>query len=210
MFPSVKHPFALALTLLALGLASHGASAATPIVIKNHGSTTVRIGFDNGAPATIGPGDTMRVSLNSGQHSAQCRYDGEFDGCNLADSFALDAPKEVTFDLWPTLTLQHAVQLAQQGTLRVETRQGMIWATRARDVEGAGADCDDYSTGKLGAVSTRVRGSSTVGNLSPATQTLCGEQRVAIGAVVNGEQLYFHPRFLMFKDGSGHPILVRQ
>jgi len=40
-------------------------------------------------------------------------------------------------------------------------------------------------------------------------QTLCGEESMVIGTTVNGTELYLHPRFLLFKDGSGRPVLVR-
>jgi hypothetical protein len=196
------------LALFALGLSCEAVCAATAVAVKNESPASVQLGFDGGAAMTIAPRATARFSLNAGEHSAQCRFEGGYDGCNLDDRFTI-GDANVTMSLRPLYRLQHAVALAQQGMLAVETRQDSIWATATLDVPGTSADCADYEAGKLGAVAKPVRTRTKLRNLSLATQNLCGEQRPVIGAAINGELLYIEPRFLTFRDRGGHLVLVR-
>jgi hypothetical protein len=39
---------------------------------------------------------------------------------------------------------------------------------------------------------------------------LCGEPKAVVGAAMDGSQLYFDPRFLIFRDARGRQILVTQ
>ena len=193
--------------LLAFG---QNAVAATPILVKNNGPSPVQLGFDRGPAMTIAPRGTAEFTLNPGEHSAQCRFDGNYDGCNLEELFTLGDRKGFTIDLVPVFTLQHAVSLAQQGMLDVETRRDGAWATNTLQISGTAADCANYETGRLAQVSTRVRSGMTIRNVSLATQNLCGEMRPVIAAAVNGAELYFQPNFLWFRDQAGRLILVRQ
>ena len=199
------------LGLLALGVVDFsGAAQAVTVVVKNDGPAAVQIGFDNAAAKTVAPRATERFSLGAGEHSAQCRYEGSFDGCNLEGSFTLVEVKERTFSVRPFLTAQRAVTMAQQSQLIVETRPDQAWATSALDVAGSGTDCSDYQAGKLAEVSRRLQGRSQLSNVTLVTQNLCGEQRAAIAGTLNGTQLYFPMRSLLFRDKAGRPVLVRQ
>jgi len=195
--------------LLALSFACGAATAAT-VKIKNSGYSDVRIAFDRGQAITVAPGSTTQTTLNAGDHAADCRFDGTYDGCNLAANFTLGDVKELELNLRPTLTLEHAVTLTKDGTMRAETGRDYVWATNTLDVQGSAADCADYSTGKLAPVSTRVKGRRSVGNLSVTTRTLCGEPKAVVGVALDGAQLYFEPRFLIFRDSRGRQILVTQ
>jgi hypothetical protein len=62
----------------------------------------------------------------------------------------------------------------------------------------------------LASVSRVLRGGIAIRNAALATQTLCGEQRPVIGAIVNGAQSYVLVRFVTFKDNKGHSVLIRQ
>ena len=196
------------LALLALGLSCVGVCAATTVAVKNESPASVQLGFDGGAAKTIAPRATARFSLDAGEHSAQCRFEGGYDGCNLDDRFTI-GDANVNMSLRPLYRLQHAVALTQQGMLAVETRQDMIWATSTLDVPGAAGDCVDYTAGQLAAAAKHVRSRMTLRNIGLATQNLCGVPRPVIGTTINGEQLYIEPRFLTFRDSAGHPILVR-
>lgn len=186
------------------------ASAANSLAVKNAGNTPAQIGFDGGARQTIAPHSTTAFSLDAGNHTVQCRFDGGFDGCNIEEGFALGDGQQVNINLLPVYTLQHAVTLAQQGTLRVETRRDAVWATTPEDLAGRGTDCADYEAGKLASISKRVRSSMRVDELGFATQTLCGETRGVVAATIGGERLFVQPGFLVFRDQTGHPFLVRQ
>jgi hypothetical protein len=200
---------ALLLALCGACLALSSASAATEVTIRNEGTNAVQLSFDNGQPVTIAPRDSTRVNLNDGVHVTQCRYDG-YDGCNLADDFTTTAEvKRMTLSLRPVYTLEHAVALVGQGTLVLETRPD-VWSTSTLDVAGAAADCLGYDSGKLGAVSKRQATRTTLRDAKLAMQNLCGSQLQVIGATVNGAPAYFHPRFVMFKEKNGRPVLVRQ
>jgi hypothetical protein len=196
--------------LLALALSCHAASAATLVKIKNSGFSDVRIAFDGGQPMTIAAGGTAQTTLDPGNHSADCHFDGTYDGCNLATSFTLADVKDLSLTLRPTLTLQHAVAMAQQGMLRTETQRDGAWATNTLELQGSAADCADYSVGKLGAVSTRLRSRVTIDKINVATRSFCGEQRSVIGTEIGGAPAYLDPRFVVFRDGSGRQILVTQ
>jgi len=196
------------LALSALGLSVPSGAAATSVAVKNDGPASVQIGFD-GRPATIiAPRATARLTLDAGEHSAQCRFESNYDGCNLDPHFTIGAAN-VSMSLRPVLTIENAVAMAQRGTLVVETRSDMSWATNSLDVSGAAGDCADYASGKLGAVSRRMPRALRIREFRIAKQTLCGEESMVIGTTVNGTELYLHPRFLLFKDGSGRPVLVR-
>jgi hypothetical protein len=99
--------------------------------------------------------------------------------------------------------------LAQQGMLSAQTIRDRAWATNTLDLPGPESDCVDYSAGKLATISTRVRSGMSIGNITMASQNLCGERKPVVQAVVNGTPLYFEPRFLTFRDGAGRPISVR-
>jgi len=185
-------------------------AAATALAIKNAGSTPVQIGFDGGATQTIAPHSTAALSLDAGDHTAQCRFEGGFDGCNIFEQFTLGDGGRVNINLLPVYTLQHAVTLAQQGTLSVETRRDAVWATTPEDLAGRGADCADYEAGKLATISKRVRSGMRVDQPGFATQTLCGETHGVVAAVIGGEKLYVQPGFLIFRDHLGRQYLVRQ
>jgi hypothetical protein len=180
------------------------------VVVKNDGPAAVQIGFDNGATKTVAARAAERFTLGAGEHSAQCRYEGGYDGCNLEGSFTLADSKERTLSLRPFFTAQHAAALVQQSELIVETRPDQTWATNTRDVAGSGADCADYQAGKLAEVSRRLQGRSQLGNVTLVTQNLCGEERAAFAATVNGAQLYFPVRSVIFRDKTGRLVLVRQ
>lgn len=195
--------------ILALVIAQP-APAANSFAIKNIGATPVQIGFDGGATQTIAPRSTVAVSLNAGDHTAQCRFEGGFDGCNILEKFTLGDGAHINISLQPIYTLQHAVTLAQKGTLSVETRRDAVWATSPEDLAGRGADCANYEAGKLASISKRVRSGMRVDGLAFATQTLCGETRGVVAATIGGEKLFVQPGFLIFRDHAGHPFLVRQ
>jgi hypothetical protein len=195
--------------ILALVIAQP-AWCANSLAIKNIGNTSVQIGFDGGAMQTIEPRATAAVSLNAGDHTAHCRFEGGFDGCNILEQFTLGDGAHININLQPIYTLQHAVTLAQQGTLSVETRRDAVWATTPEDLAGRGDDCANYEAGKLATISKRVRSGLRVDKLAFATQTLCGETRAVVSATIGGEKLYVQPGFLIFRDRTGHPFLVRQ
>ena len=195
--------------LLAMAFAAP-ALCATTLMIKNNGRESLQIGFDGGATQTVAPRATASFALNAGPHTAQCRFEGQFDGCNLGDQFTLADSQRVNLDLQPIYTLQHAITLAQQGNLKVETRRDTVWATKVQDVAGTGTECASYEAGPLGSVSTKVRSGMTVAELALATQRLCGEARPVVAATIGGEKVYVQPNFLIFRDASGRPILVRQ
>ncbi len=196
--------------LVALGLSCYAASAATLVKIKNSGHSDLRIAFDGGQAMTIAPGASAQATLNPGDHSADCHFDGTYVGCNLAARFTLGDPKELELNLRPTLTLQHAVQLTQSGMMSAETSRDVAWATNTLEVQGGGLDCADYRTGKLAGVSRQVRSRAAVGKLSVATRTFCGDPKTVVAAAMDGAQLYFDPRFLIFRDARGRQILVIQ
>lgn len=193
---------------LSFALGCQSAFAATSIVVKNNGPVGVQIGFDGAAAKSIAPRETLRLSLNDGDHTAQCRYDG-YDGCNLAGSFTIEGAKEMTLNLQPVFTPEHAVAMAGQGTLSLETRPD-VWATTTLDVAGALEDCSDYTRGKLNAVLRRVRARSSIRNATLVMQNLCGRPSPGIGAIMDGAQLYFPLRSVMFKEKNGRPVLVQQ
>jgi hypothetical protein len=197
------------LALFGLGLSSQPVSAATVVVVKNNGPAAVQIAFDGAVATNVAPRGTARLSLNDGEHSAQCRFEG-YDGCNLAERFTIEGAKELTLNLQPVFALSHAIALSQQGMLSIETRQDGAWATNTLDVPGAAADCVDYSSGKLGTVSQRMRARVPIRDATLATQNLCGQPSPVIGATIDGAQLYFPLRFVTFKERSGRPVLVRQ
>src|SRR5260221_9959212 len=149
------------LAVWAPGLGCHGASAA-PVVVKNDGPSAVQLGFDGGQSKTIAPRDTAQFSLDAGDHSSQCRFEGVYDGCNIEERFTLGATKGLNIALRPVLTLQHAVTLTQQGMLTAQTIRDMAWVTKTLELPGTALDCADYAAGKLSTVSTRVRSSSSV------------------------------------------------
>lgn len=203
--PTKKHVLLLAFC----GLAAEGAFAATEISLRNDGPSSVQVSFDNAPATTIAPRSSTRVTLNDGVHVTQCRFEG-YDGCNLADDFTTTADvQRMTLTLRPVYTLEHAVALAGQGTLVVETRPD-VWSTSTLDVAGVTADCLDYDSGKLGAVSKRQPTRVSLRDPKLAKQNLCGSELQVIGATVNGSPAYFHPRFVTFKEKSGKPVLVRQ
>jgi hypothetical protein len=197
------------LLLTLCGLAAQSALAATEVTLRNEGPNAVQLSFDNGQPVTIAPRDSTRVNLNDGVHFTKCRFDG-YDGCNLADDFTTTAEvKRMTLTLRPVYTLEHAVALVGQGTLLVETRPD-VWSTSTLDVAGAAADCFGYDSGKLGAVSKRQPTRMALRDPRLAMQNLCGSQQQVIGATMDGTQAYLNPRFVMFKEKNGRPVLVRQ
>ena len=186
------------------------AVCATTVMVKNNGHEPMQIGFDRGATRTIAPRATESFTLDAGQHTAQCRFEGQYDGCNIEEQFTLADSQRISLDLMPIYTLQHAVTLVQQGNLSVEMRRDTVWATKAQDVAGTGTECASYEAGTLASVSTRVRSGSAVAEVALATQRLCGETRPVVAATIGGEKVYVQPSFLIFRDASGHPILVRQ
>jgi hypothetical protein len=198
------------LAVVAPGLGCHTVSAATPVLVKNDGPSAVQLGFDGGQNKTIAPGDTAQFSLDAGDHSSQCRFEGAYDGCNIEERFTVGTTKGLNLALRPVLTLQHAVALAQQGTLTAQTIRDRAWATKTLELAGAAPDCADYAAGKLGTVSTPVRSGMSIGNITLANQNLCGERKTVIQTVVNGAPVYLEPRFLTFRDRAGRPISVRQ
>lgn len=207
MKPSaIVYPTAAILALVV----AQTATAANSLSIKNIGATPVQIGFDGGATQTIMPRATAAFSLDAGNHTAQCRFEGAFDGCNILERFTLGDAAHINISLQPVYTLQHAVTLAQQGTLRVETRRDTVWATSPEDLAGRGADCANYEAGKLATISKRVPSGMRIDELAFATQTLCGETRGVVAATIGGEKLFVQPGFLIFRDKTGHPFLVRQ
>lgn len=197
------------LALLALGLSCQSVCAATTVIVRNDGPAAVQIGFDGAAPMTVAPRATTRLTLNDGEHSAQCRFEGAYDGCNLEERFTIAGARQLSLNLRPVLTLEHAVALARQGMVKVETRRDVVWATNTPDVPGTADDCANYGAGKLGAVSQIVRSGILLSNPTMTPQNLCGERRMAVSAMIGGAQLYFHPRFLLFRDSVGRPVLVR-
>jgi len=205
---STKIPTSL-LALCGVCLALSNASAATEVTIRNEGPNAVQLSFDNAQPVSVAPRDSARVNLNDGVHFTKCRFEG-YDGCNLADDFTTTADvKRMTLTLRPVYTLEHAVALAGQGTLTIETRPE-VWSTSTLNVAGAAADCLGYDSGKLGAVSKWQTIRVSLRDAKLAVQNLCGSQMQVIGATVDGAQAYFHPRFVMFKEKNGRPVLVRQ
>ena len=194
---------------MATALATPG-FAANSVIIKNSGPAPVQIGFDRGATQTVVPRATAAVTLNAGQHTAQCRFEGAYDGCNIEEQFTLGDGRQFTIELRPVYTLQHAVTLAQQGALRVETRRDTVWATKAEDITGTGTECGDYEAGKLAAIATKVRSGSKVDQLAIATQRLCNEARAVVAATIGGEKIYVQPNFLIFRQPDGRPVQIRQ
>lgn len=194
---------------LALGLNCHGASAA-PVVVKNDGPSAVQLGFDGGQSKTIAPRDTAQFSLDAGDHSSQCRFEGAYDGCNIEERFTLGATKALNLTLRPMLTLQHAIALAQQGTLSAQTIRDKAWATKTLELAGTEPDCADYAAGKLAGVSTSVRSGLSIGNMTLANQNLCGNRKTVIQTMIDGAPLYFEPRFITFRDRAGRTIWIRQ
>jgi hypothetical protein len=192
------------------GLHCHAASAATPVVVKNDGPSAVQLGFDGGQNKTIAPRDTARFSLDTGDHSSQCKFEGTYDGCNIEERFTLGATKELNLTLRPVLTLQHAIALTQQGTLSAQTIRDRAWATKTLELAGPESDCADYSAGKLGAISTTVRSGSSIRNLTLVNQNLCGQRKTVIQTMIDGAPVYLEPRFVTFRDGAGRSIWVRQ
>ena len=197
------------LAVWAPGLGCHGASAA-PVLVKNDGPSAVQLGFDGGQSKTIAPRDTAQFSLDAGDHSSQCRFDGAYDGCNIEEHFTLGATKGLNLALRPMLTLQHAIALAQQGMLTAQTSRDIAWATKTLDLPGTAPDCADYAAGKLATVSTTVRSGSPIGNMTLANQNLCGDRKIVIQTVIDGSPLYFEPRFITFRDRAGRTIWIRQ
>jgi hypothetical protein len=198
------------LAVWAPGLGCHAASAATTVVVKNDGPSAVQLGFDGGQNKTIAPRDTARFSLDVGDHSSQCRFEGAYDGCNMEERFTLGATKELNLVLRPVLTLQHAVTLVQQGTLTAQTIRDKAWATKTLELAGTTPDCADYAAGKLGTISTTVRSEMSIGNITLVNQTLCGERKTVIQTVINGAPVYLDPRFITFRDGAGRSVWIRQ
>lgn len=200
--------FAIACPVACLAVLSCVAPAlcATTLVIRNTGREAVQIGFDRGASQTIAARDSARFTLGAGPHTAQCRFDGPYDGCNIEEQFTLADSQRISLDLQPVYTLQHAVTLAQRGTLKVHTRRDAVWATKAQDVAGAGAECANYKSGKLAAISTKIQSGMAVDELALATQRLCGEARPVVSTTIDGEKMYVQPDFLVFRDTTGHPI----
>jgi hypothetical protein len=184
--------------------------AANSVIIRNDATVPVQIGFDRGATQAIAPRSTVTISLGAGQHTAECRFEGGFDGCNVPEQFTLGDGQRVHLELLPFYTLQHAVSMAKEGALRVETRRDAVWATKAQDVAGAETECANYETGKLAGVSTRVRSGMSVEELTVATQQLCGEARPVVSTTIGGEKVYVQPNFLIFRDRNGRAVVVRQ
>src|SRR5258705_4057059 len=172
------------LAVWALGLGCHGASAA-PVLVKNDGPSPVQLGFDGGQNKTIAPRDTAQFSLEAGDHSAQCRFEGVYDGCNIEERFTLGTTKGLNLTLRPMLTLQRAIALAQQGMITAQTIRDKVWATKTLELAGTAGDCADYSAGKLASVSTSVRSRLAIGNMTLANQTLCGDRKTVIQTVIN-------------------------
>ena len=88
----VKTHFPVRLMWLAviLALNAQSAVAATNVILKNNWPAAAEIGFD-GAPATkLAPRANGRVTLNDGEHSIQCRFEGIYDGCNMAERFTIE------------------------------------------------------------------------------------------------------------------------
>jgi len=197
------------LALLALGIGGAPVSAATSIIVKNNGPTPAEIGFDNAAALKVSPRGTAHLSLNDGDHSIQCRFEGSYDGCNIADRFTVEGARELTLNLIPFFTLPHAVALSQQGMLAIETRQDGAWATTVLEVPGAAEECTDYAAGKLAAVARPMRPRMAIRNATLATQNLCGRINPVIGTMVDGAQLYFSARFLTFKERNGRAVVVK-
>src|SRR5438128_514228 len=77
------------------------ASAANSVVIKNSGPAAVQIGFDRGATQAIAPRATATVTLSGGQHTAQCRFEGAYDGCNIEEQFTVGDGRKFTIELRP-------------------------------------------------------------------------------------------------------------
>jgi hypothetical protein len=195
------------LVLIGLGLSSNAAFAATAITVKNNGPVAVQIGFDSAPVVTVAPRSEARLSLNDGDHTAQCRYEG-YDGCNLAERFTIEGAHDMTLNLQPVLTPERAIAMAAQGTLSVETRPN-VWAVTALNVSGAAEECLDYAQGKMAAVSRNMRNRVTIRNVTLATQNLCGRTSPAVATMLDGAQVYFPLRFVLFKEKSGRPVLIR-
>jgi hypothetical protein len=200
---------AVAASAIATALAD-AAFGANTVTIKNSGPTPVQIGFDRNALQTLAPRAIANVTLGAGQHSAQCRFEGSYDGCNIEEEFTLADGRQFTIELRPVYTLQHAITLAQQGALKVETRRDTVWATKAEDVAGADTDCADYQAGKLAAIATKLRSGIAVDQLALATQRLCNEARPVVAVTIGGEKIYVQPNFLVFRERDGRPIQIRQ
>ena len=197
------------LAVWAPGLGCHGASAA-PVLVKNDGPSAVQLGFDGGQSKTIAPRDTAQFSLDAGDHSSQCRFEGVYDGCNIEERFTLGATKGLNLTLRPMLTLQRAIVLAQQGMLTAQTIRDTAWTTKTLELTGTAGDCADYGAGKLATISTPVRGGVSIRNMALANQTLCGERKTVIQTMINGAPAYLEPRFVTFHDGAGRTVLIRQ
>jgi len=197
------------LAVWAPGLGCHAASAA-PVVVKNDGPSPAQLGFDGGQSKTIAPRDTAQFSLDAGEHSSQCRFEGVYDGCNIEERFTLGATKGLNLALRPMLTLQHAIALAQQGMITAQTTRDKAWATKTLELAGTAPDCADYSVGKLATISTSVRSGLAIGNMILANQNLCGDRKTVIQTAIDGAPLYFEPRFITFRDRAGRTIWIRQ
>ena len=196
--------------VLALGLGCHAASAATPVLVKNNGPSPVQLGFDGGQSKTIAPRDTAQFSLDAGDHSSQCRFEGVYDGCNIEERFTLGATKGLNLTLRPMITLQRAIALAQQGMITAQTIRDKAWATKTLELAGTAPDCADYAAGKLASVSTSVPSGLSIGNMSLANQNLCGDRKIVIQTVIDGAPVYLEPRFVTFHDAAGRTVLIRQ
>ena len=195
------------MALLVIGMSASAACAATTVSIKNNGPIAVQIAFDGMAPIIVAARGSARLSLNDGEHSAQCRFEG-YDGCNMADRFTIEGAREMILNLVPIYTAEHAVALAGQGKLSMETRPD-VWATTTLDVQGAAEECLDFSAGKLASVSRRMQARVAIRNATVATQNLCGRPNAVIGTMMEGAQVYFPLRFVLFKESNGRPVLVR-
>ena len=191
-------------------MSAQSVAAATMIVLKNNSAASAEIGFDGAAAIKVAPRDTARLTLIDAEHSIRCRFEGLYDGCNIADRFIIEGARELTLTLVPVFALAHAVALSQAGMLSIETRQDEAWATNTLDVPGTAGDCGDYSNGKLGAVSTSMRPRMPVRNATVAMLNLCGQAHPAIGTTVGGTQVYIPLRFVTFKERYDRVVMVRQ
>jgi len=167
------------------------------VLVKNDGPSTVQLGFDGGQSKTIAPRDTAQFSLDAGDHSSQCRFEGTYDGCNIEERFTLGATKGLNLALRPMLTLQHAIALAQQGMITAQTTRDKAWATKTLELAGTAVDCADYGAGKLASVSTSVRSGLSIGNMTLANQNLCGNRKTVIS---NGDRR----RIALFRTALHH------
>jgi hypothetical protein len=206
----LRFPFhRIALTLIGIGISARSASAAT-VILKNNWPAAAEIGFDGAAAMKLAAREDARLTLSDGEHSIQCRFEGIYDGCNMAERFTIEGPRDVTLTLVPVFALAHAVALSKEGTLSIETRQDGAWATTTLDVPGTAGDCADYASGKLGSVSQAMRPRLALRNATVAMLTLCGQQHPALGTMLGPRQVYIPLRFVTFKERSDRPVMVRQ